>query len=113
MDGEQLEKPPRDLNISRADLWAFAGLVALDRVQTTSRYLCTKYRHNLTCDDWTTSCWAPFPKWWAENLFKTGRRDCDPSPATSPFQGYLASKVEAPPDANGNGVKTAKYFKDK
>ena len=28
------------------------------------------------------------------------------------ISGYLAPKKEATPDANGNGPKTAKYFKD-
>ena len=28
------------------------------------------------------------------------------------ISGYLASKKEAAPDANGNGPKTAQYFKD-
>ena len=111
--GENLPKSPRDLGISRADLWAFSGLVALDRVQTTSRDLCANYLHNLTCGDWTTSCWAPFPRGWTKKLFKTGRTDCEAHPSASQFQGYLASKKEAMPNANGNGVETAQYFKDK
>ena len=36
----KLSKSPRDLGISRADLWAFAGLVALDRFQTETKEVC-------------------------------------------------------------------------
>ena len=45
-------------------------------------------------------------------IFILGRSDCIPSPTATPKQQYLASKVEITPDQNGNGPKTAKYFKD-
>ena len=32
-DAPNLEASPKDLGMSRADLWAFAGLVALDGLQ--------------------------------------------------------------------------------
>ena len=108
------------MGISRADLWAFAGLVALDRVQEQSRSLCeskelsTPDHHNkITCDDWKSSCWAPFPKKSTKKLFRTGRKDCIPNKKASIKQRYLASKLEAHPDQNGNGEKTVQYFKDK
>ena len=37
----KLPESPRDLGISRADLWAFAGLVALDRFQTETKSTCS------------------------------------------------------------------------
>ena len=37
----KLPASPRDLGISRADLWAFAGLVALDRFQTETKNVCS------------------------------------------------------------------------
>ena len=37
----KLPQSPRDLGISRADLWAFAGLVALDRFQTETKSVCS------------------------------------------------------------------------
>ena len=103
---KKLGASPRDLGISRADLWAFTGLVALDKVQETSRELCSEHLYNLTCNDWSLSCYAPFPQE-AATLFKNGRIDCTPSSSASPKQGYLASKVEVTPDQNGNGAKTA------
>ena len=71
MEGPKLSDSPKNLGMSRADLWAFTALVALDKIQVHSHDLCTKNHFNLTCNDWTTSCWAPFPKF-ATNLFKTG-----------------------------------------
>ena len=109
---KKLNASPRDLGISRADLWAFTGLAALDKVQETSRELCSKYSYNLTCNDWKSSCYAPFPKKLATTLFKNGRIDCTPSSTASSKQTYLSSKIEVGPDQNGNGKKTAKFFKD-
>ena len=109
---KMMVESPRDLGMSRADLWSFAGLVALDRVQQQSRKLCEEDKHGLTCNDWKSSCWSPFPEKFKNSLFKTGRVDCIPSSSATSKQGYLASKVESTPDQNGNGPKTAKYFKD-
>ena len=106
-----LEASPKDLGMSRADLWSFAGLVALDKVQQTSQELCSTMNYNLTCNDWDSPCFTQFPLK-AKQLFKTGRADCIPSSDATDKQGYLASKVEADPDQNGNGPMTAKYFQD-
>ena len=46
------------------------------------------------------------------NFSILGRVDCIPSSSATSKQKYLASKVEILPDANGNGKKTVKYFKD-
>ena len=114
-NGKKLDNSPRDLGISRADLWAFAGLVALDNVQGNSYALCSENANNLTCGDTSTPCYSPFPKE-ALNLFKTGRVDCIPDPSKGNKKGYLVSgpnKIEAEPDRNGNGAETTKYFKEK
>jgi len=69
-------------------------------------------QYNLTCNDWDTPCWSKFPAGQARKMFVTGRSDCIPSATATSKQGYLASKVEITPDQNGNGPKTAQYFKD-
>ena len=84
--------------------------MALNKVQETSHDLCSKNAFNLTCNDWTTSCFTPFPNE-ATQLFKTGRSDCIPSSVSSQKQQYLASKEEVDPDQNGNGPMTAEFFK--
>ena len=63
-----LEASPKDLGISRADLWAFAGLVALDRVQSFTRDVCKNQvkTSSATCQWWnlpgakTDQCFQPF-----------------------------------------------------
>jgi len=112
MNGPNLEASPKDLGMSRADLWAFTSLVALDEVQNHSRDLCQTMQYNLTCNDWSTPCWSKFHPGHARKMFVTGRSDCIPSSTATSKQGYLASKVEIAPDQNANGPKTAQYFKD-
>ena len=71
-DAPNLDESPKDLGMSRADLWAFAGLVALDGLQKKTRKSCEKNLYAAMCGDNSTSCFSPFP----ENsrlLFKTGR----------------------------------------
>jgi len=56
--------------MSRADLWAFAGLAALDDTLKTSRELCEEVPEEVTCNDWTSSCYSPFPQGKAESFLK-------------------------------------------
>ena len=86
-DGDNLEASPKDLGMSRADLWAFAALAALDDTLKESRELCETVPEELTCNDWTSSCYSPFPQGKAESLFKTGRSDCIPSSTATEKQG--------------------------
>ena len=86
-DGKNLDASPKELGISRADLWAFAGLAALDDTLKTSRELCEEVPEEVTCNDWTSSCYSPIPQGKAESLFKTGRSDCIPSPTGTSKQG--------------------------
>ena len=46
-----LEDSPKNLGISRADLWAFAGLVALDQVQSQTQEMCLHNSYNYTCNE--------------------------------------------------------------
>ena len=71
-DSQNLDASPKDLGISRADLWAFAALIALDEVQKHSRDLCEEMQYNLTCNDWSTACWSKFPRGQARKMFLTG-----------------------------------------
>ena len=71
-DNPNLDASPKDLGMSRADLWAFTSLVALDEVQKHSRDLCEEMQFNLTCNDWSTPCWSKFPRGQARKMFVTG-----------------------------------------
>ena len=105
----QLDESPQELGISRADLWAFAGLVALDEFQSRTRHLCTIDEDAYTCKQ--TQCFSSFDQNQFEKMFKTGRKDCEPRFPNSPKLGYLASKVENTPNQYGNGQDSVDYFK--
>ena len=68
----KLDASPYDLGMSRADLWAFAGLLALDHFQIETQKLCNNEAYAATCGNTTTSCFSPFPEE-SRLLFKTGR----------------------------------------
>jgi hypothetical protein len=59
-DSPNLPMSPHDLGMSRADLWAFAGLVALDVMQQETRELCTSRPTSSMCGDLSTACFTPF-----------------------------------------------------
>ena len=97
----KLPKSPRDLGISRADLWAFAGMVALDRFQANTKSVCSGQEKTggATCRWWERPDYDPsqcfqgmqilhnkfhfnqsfseFKKSDALSMFKTGRSDCE------------------------------------
>ena len=60
-DAPTLEQSPKDLGISRADLWAFAGVLALDESSRRSRAYCDSFNVNLTCGDFSP-CFVSFPE---------------------------------------------------
>ena len=111
---QKLPKSPKDLGISRADLWSFAGILALDEVGRRTRAYCDAFdqgpNQEFTCGDWSP-CYAPFPKEFGD-LFYTGRSDCQ-SKAKSHTLQYLAPLSEDSPHAVATGQQTADYFKDK
>ena len=99
---------PKELGMSRADIWAFAGLLAIDEYLKFTRSFCNHFEGNYTCGDPTYECFTTMPK--LENFFKTGRRDCEPKENATNNNQYLASKVEVHPEEGGNGQWTVDYF---
>ena len=75
----KLKKSPKDMGISRADLWAFAGLVALEHFQSLTKETCLegKKTGTSTCKWWelpgadADECYEQFPDS-ALSMFKTG-----------------------------------------
>ena len=100
MEGPNLQASPFELGMSRADLWAFAGILALDEAQRTTRSQCDNFNYENTCGDNSTTCFTPFPRD-TKDLFKTGRKDCIPSTTATEKKQYLASEVEDGPDHSG------------
>jgi len=93
---------------SRADLWAFAALVAIQWSGNANNLgcqgkgkFCGAIRHDQ--DDCEMNLAAL-------KSFKTGRQDCTPdSDLDRPF---LTTKEEIHPTIHGNGPTTVNYFKD-
>ena len=102
-----LAQAPKDLGISRADLWSFAGVLALDEASRRSRSYCDAFNYNLTCGDFAP-CFQTFPESF-EELFKTGRSDCI-SVSKHAKKQYLAPLSEDSPNAVANGPMVAEYF---
>ena len=105
----KLRKSPKDLGISRADFWAFTGLVALDEYLAFTKTLCNHTTLEAMCDDTSTPCYTALPKFYTQ-MFKTGRSDCIPSQNATSNQGYVASKKESHLHHGSNGKRTVEYF---
>ena len=109
--GTEIEGSLRQRGKSRADLWAFAALTAVE--------LGVQY-HNSQCDvnDMTAYCGGnpdndpcaaqlPLPK------FKFGRKDCT-SQCEEPnsFYGFCTPEKEVHPNPHGNGNSVTSFFRD-
>merc|ERR1712232_408078 len=88
---------------SRADLWAFAALVAVDYAVDQNNNACDTgaCHQRATMSD----CRVTLPRAF---IFKTGRRDCGGNGVLP----YAAQKDESHPDPKTNGAGTIKFFKD-
>ena len=104
----KLDLGPKNLGMSRADLWAFSGLVALAYYQKHSKKLCDDKLEakKLMCDD-PDPCFTSFPD--VSKIFKVGRKDCA---NTDTKHLYRASKLEHHPNTGFNGQMLVDYFND-
>ncbi len=103
----------RSRGISRADLWAFASLVAVEegiqrhnwacdgdrRSPHGGPIMCTQFEGQDVCKINPT---RPF-------VFKTGRKDCDSSYTDEP---YKTDKIEVFPDEHFNGTMTVRFMEE-
>ena len=103
-----LKDSMKNLGYSRADFWAFAGLIALDEVQRKTKGICTFWDWTYTCKE--NGCYTQLPDDFLK-LFKSGRSDCQPKDPNDLKHLYLTDKVEAHPDKNQNGPKTVNTVK--
>ena len=110
----------KDFNISlfesrksRADLWAFAGLVAVQLGTEQNNYFCnpTKSKH-APCwnqiNEESPSCLIdlPAPK------FRHGRSNCKPSCSGEDNFYFCTTHEEVHPNPHGNGKETIGFFRD-
>ncbi|CAE7034834.1 APX1 [Symbiodinium sp. CCMP2592] len=109
-----LPRSPKDSGISRADLWAFAGMVAVEHGILLNNLACQK----LDLDDTAgilsqchprvgePDCEVAAPR---PFTFASGRKDCIPDPTVD--RPYKTFKKELHPDPNANASVTLNYFK--
>ena len=95
---------------SRADLWAFAAMVAVEYGIQTNNMLCDgSYNNNpekqCNQDVGNEACKVQMPR---SFVFKSGRKDCTEF-GEKPYQ---ATKTERHPNPAGNGNMTMDFFKD-
>jgi len=103
-----LAKSLKDSGKSRADLWALAGIVAVEYGIETN---------NMKCDDPSSVSGCHHLQGQSDcrvNMtrtipFRTGRADCVVTDEARP---YIASKHEAHPNSVGDGPETIKFFQD-
>ena len=111
-----LDKSMKEKGMSRADLWAFASLIALKIGVNNNNKACQgklsgmkgqveRVTGHMRDDD--PNCQID---WKAKMpVFKTGRKDCTPAPnAGKPWH---ASKHEIHPDPHGNGPITVDFYR--
>ena len=111
-NAKNLAKAPKDLGMSRADLWAFSGLVSLAWYQKNSKDLC-KTPETYMCEDQSTPCFTEFPEDKIFKLFKTGRTDCDPRDPNDKLHLYRPKGREFHPSLGFNGKRTMEYVLQK
>jgi len=103
-----LDKSLFELGKSRADLWALAGLVAVDFFAKITNKDCNSGSESRNCDvrinGDTSQCFADV----SGMKFQTGRADCV---TDSPY-GYPTAQIEVHPNQNGNGEQTTTFYKD-
>ena len=101
-----------ELGKSRADLWAFAGFVAVQKGVENNNKLCNPKDDEAPClnqiDESSERCDFELP----EINFKTGRSDCVPSCSGANDFPFCTSVHEIHPNPNGNGEETVRFFKD-
>eukprot|EP00931_Biecheleriopsis_adriatica_P112518 TRINITY_DN8716_c0_g1_i1.p1 TRINITY_DN8716_c0_g1~~TRINITY_DN8716_c0_g1_i1.p1 ORF type:complete len:698 (+),score=89.13 TRINITY_DN8716_c0_g1_i1:64-2157(+) len=116
-EAPRLELAPIDMGISRADLWAFASMVAIEIGLELNDQACkngaagppfTNF-HNCHPRFGASDCLAPAPR---PFKFTTGRSDCIPDKNDPRVdKPYKTWKKENHPDSGGNGEKTLNFMK--
>jgi len=109
-----LEVSLRDSGKSRADLWAFAALMAVEFGKDTTNIACLEGDSSARIPSGSLclhnfgepSCSVTMPRGFK---FQTGRADCVERDAEF---GYKATKEEVHPNPVGNGQSTIEFFRD-
>ena len=97
---------------SRADLWQFAGLVALEQALERANRACDLDKWGRQQTSLLESREACEIKLTKPFKFRTGRSDCVPPEEDSEGRGYITTKAEDQPRLMGDGRHLIDYGKD-
>ena len=117
-DLEHFETSLFDRGMSRADLWAFAGIVALETGIKRNNDYCQKDITGTCNADKKIDCSITSIDEIIASTFKTGRSDCNPTDsevacdAPNDKYAFCTKKSEVKPNPHQNGTVTTKFFKD-
>jgi len=115
---EHFDKSLFDRGMSRADLWAFAGIVALQTGIKNNNDFCEENIKDQTCNLNKIDCSITSINENIESIFKTGRSDCNPTDsevacdAPNNKYAFCTKKSEVKPSPHQNGTTTAEFFKE-
>ena len=106
---QNLDQSLRASGKSRADLWALAGILAIEFTIETNNQVCNgTYQNNpdfqCNVELGKDTCLVQVPR---PIRFQTGRKDCVSEDSEEPFK---AVKNEVQPSAVGNGQMTLDFF---
>ena len=116
-----LSKSMKDKGYSRADLWAFAAMVAVQHGIHQNNYACTKDECRQNCmhirngnEEGEEFCMIDWdPKQIKKDFkFRTGRTDCKPSSKMAKWRPFFADKEEVHPNLHSNGPAVLKFYNE-
>merc|ERR1719244_1423224 len=111
--GPVLTASPKELGWSRADLWAFSSMMAVEFGIMVNNAKCDEQDVSAGGASWDGCSHHVGDPWCHVNIerpfrFQTGRSDCTEHDEEFP---YKATKEEKHPSATDGGRKTVEYFK--
>jgi len=115
-----LSRSMKSKKYSRADLWAFAAMVAVQHGIHQNNYACTKHPCRQNCmhirngngegEEFCMIDWDP--KQIKEDFkFRTGRTDCKPSKKMAKWRPFFTDKEEVHPNLHSNGPTVLNFYK--
>jgi len=111
-EGPILPATPKELGWSRADLWAFGSMMAVEFSIMVNNAKCDEKDVSAGGASWDGCSHHVGDPWCHVNIerpfrFQTGRSDCTEHDEEFP---YKATKEEKHPDSQAEGKKTIEYF---
>ena len=115
-----LDQSMQSKGYSRADLWAFAAMLAVQHGVHQNNFACKKHTCRQNCmhirngnGEGEEECMIEWKPHKISKLlkFRTGRTDCTPSDEMAKWRPFFADKDEVHPNLHSNGPTVLKFYK--